>query len=155
MNGGRRRAGDGTAGDEGWEGMKLQRARALEAYYLATPLFILADVVLNAPIRVSFLASPAHRWVYYAFCFGCGIACHRWPLAARPIAFSESSLNLLLLALSVMLPIWAVADQVMAGGAIVSPMTPAKLVNVMVSGTALVIAFHRNQPGVKMRAGRR
>lgn len=127
--------------------MRIRRAWVLEIYYLATPLFILADVVLHAPIRVSFLASPVHRWAYYAFCVGCGIACHRWPLAARSIAFSESSINLLLLVLSVMLPIWSVADQVLAGGPITSPMTPAKLINVVVSGLVLVIAFHRNQPG--------
>ncbi len=126
--------------------MGVRRARLLEAYYLATPLFIVVDVALHAPVRVSFLASPAQRWAYYGVCIVCGLACHHWPHAARPIALAESSVNMLLLALSVMLPIWSLGDAVLAGGPIPSPMTPARLMNVMVTGTALILAFHRNTP---------
>ncbi|MCI0432076.1 MAG: hypothetical protein L0271_00305 [Gemmatimonadetes bacterium] len=134
--------------------MSIPRQRILEAYYLATPVFIVVDTVLNAPVRVSFLATPAHRWPYYAFCIACGLACHRWPHSARPIAFTESSVNLLLLALSMMLPIWSLGDEIMAGGAIAPPMTTARLINVMISGTVLVISFYRTQPALRTDRGR-
>ncbi len=89
--------------------------RLIEAYYLATPLFFLVDVFLSFPIRVSALADPGLRYLYYAFALGCGVASRVRPKVGPYVGLAESSLNILLLILSVMLPIAQLPDRVFAG----------------------------------------
>ncbi len=76
--------------------------RLIEAYYLATPLFFLVDVFLSFPIRVSALADPGLRYLYYAFALGCGVASRVRPKVGPYVGLAESALNILLLILSVM-----------------------------------------------------
>ncbi len=89
--------------------------RLIEAYYLATPLFFLVDIFLSFPIRVSALADPGLRYLYYAFALGCGVASRVRPKVGPYVGLAESSLNILLLVLSVMLPIAQLPDLVFAG----------------------------------------
>ncbi|MDJ0938272.1 MAG: hypothetical protein QNJ00_00780 [Woeseiaceae bacterium] len=50
----------------------------LFAYYAATVLFVVLDVLLDINIRLSFLAdAPVWRGVYYAFCIACAVVM-RW-----------------------------------------------------------------------------
>ncbi len=74
--------------------------RLIQAYYLATPLFFLVDVFLSFPIRVSALADPGLRYLYYAFALGCGVATRVRPKVGPYVGLAESSLNILLLVLS-------------------------------------------------------
>ncbi len=120
-------------------------ARLLEAFYLATPAFVAVDLVLGVPIRVAALASPGLRYAYYAFTMGCGVATHARPRIAPFVGLFESSINLLMLVLSIMLPIFALTDQVFADEALSLPFTPAMLGNVVISGTVLVASFHIHQ----------
>lgn len=87
----------------------------MEAYYLATPLFFLADVVMGLSVRVSALGNPGLRYLYYAFALGCGILARTRPRMAPFVGIAESSLNVLLLVLSIMLPVFQLPEQFLAG----------------------------------------
>ncbi|MEE8491173.1 MAG: hypothetical protein V3S60_05990 [Acidimicrobiia bacterium] len=118
----------------------------IQAYYLATPLFFLVDVFLSFPIRVSALADPGLRYLYYAFALGCGVASRVRPKAAPYVGLAESSLNILLLVLSVMLPILQLPDRVFAGeGLLPQPISGLTLANFVLSGGILVASFHVHQ----------
>jgi hypothetical protein len=116
--------------------------RLLTAYYLATPLFAVVDLGLSAPIRAVGVESPRLRLAYYAAVFALG-----WVMRARPglapwLAMGESALNLTLLILSVMLPIWSLAET--GGGAAIADL-PERVVNLALSGTVLLFSFYGNQ----------
>ena len=119
--------------------------RLIEAYYLATPLFFLVDIFLSFPIRVSALADPGLRYLYYAFALGCGVASRVRPKMGPYVGLAESSLNILLLVLSVMLPIAQLPDLVFAGESLPAPLSGLTLANFVLSGGILVVSFHVHQ----------
>ena len=119
--------------------------RVLEGYYLATPLFVLVDLYLSAPIRVAALAGSSWRWPYYAFAFACGILCHVRPAVAPAVGLVESSLNLLLLFLGILLPIWGLPDAVLSGAPVRGPFDEVGVVNFLVSGAVFISVFHRSR----------
>jgi hypothetical protein len=123
----------------------------VEAYYLATPLFFLADVVMGLSIRVSALGDPGLRYLYYAFALGCGVVARTKPRAAPFVGIAESSLNVLLLVLSIMLPIFQLPDQFLAGEAVTAPISGLRLANFALSGTILVTSFHLHQAAILSR----
>ena len=122
------------------------RSRLLEAYYLLTPAFLAYDLMVGASIRVSAIPTPELRYAYYAGIFGLGFLVRKRPRTGPFVGIAESSLNLLLLILSVLLPIWGAADAAAAGtpldGAVI---TREKLLNVLITGPVLVIAFKQNE----------
>ena len=125
--------------------VRLERYWLLRAYYLATPVFFVIDLVFHAPVRAAALPQPGQRWAYYGFCLACGLVARAHPLWTRPIAFTESCINLLLLALSVMLPIWSLVDTLeTAAGP--PAFGPARMANFMLSAAILLLAFYRTQP---------
>ena len=117
----------------------------IQAYYWATSLFFLADLTLDASFRAAALPHAALRYLYYVLCFGCGFACRRWPQHAGWVGMAESAVNIFLLIMSVMGPIIAMPDALLAGAEVAAPMTTGKLVNFVVSGTILWLSFQRSQ----------
>ncbi len=120
----------------------------LTAYYLATPVFVVLDVVAGAPIRVSALHSPAHRFVYYGVVFLLGMLCRTRPRVAPWVGMLESSTNLFLLLLGILLPIWSLPDAVAAGGSLQAGLDGMSAANALLVGGMLVLAFHRNRLAV-------
>ena len=114
-------------------------------YYLATPLFAVADFVFGVPVRISLLDAPLHRGAYYAILFACGLLCRAYPMAAPWVGIVESGGNILLLILAVMLPVYALPDAVWSGAELVSPFSKISIANFVLAGTALVVSFHRHQ----------
>ena len=127
--------------------------RLVEAYYLATPLFFLADVVMGLSIRVSALGDPRLRYLYYGFALSCGIVARTRPRVAPFLGIAESSLNVLLLVLSIMLPVFQLPDQLLAGEAVTAPISGLRLANFALSGTILVASFHLHQAAILSRHG--
>lgn len=117
----------------------------IQAYYLGTPVFWVLDVALSAPIRAAALPHPGWRLMYYAFATACGVLARRRPHLTPFIGLAESSMNLLLLVLSVLLPIFTLPALVAEGAEVSLPFGPAQLLNVLLSGSMLVISFYRNQ----------
>ena len=128
-------------------------ARILLSYYLATPLFLLIDLVWHAPLRVAFIQSDGMRLAYYGFCFLCGLVMWQKPLFAPALGMLESAVNLLLIMLSILLPIWGAADSLAAGGGL-PDFGLARIANVMLSGTMLVASFHVRQAELLRSLGR-
>lgn len=121
------------------------RLAILRFYYWATPAFFLADALWGVSVRASFLPRWDLRVSYYGFCLACALLCHRRPAITPWIGMMESGVSLLLIALGVLLPIWGTADAILYGGDLPEIMSAGRLVNVMLSGSMLVIAFHRHQ----------
>lgn len=124
----------------------IERYHLLRLYYLATPVFFLVDVVFHAPVRAAFLPGPGQRGAYYAFCLACGLLAWGRPHWTRPVVFFESCVNLFLLCLSVLLPIWSLVDSLDTGGELPA-FGPVRLINFGLSATIMLLAFYRNQPG--------
>ncbi len=131
----------------------LSSQRLVEAYYLATPLFFAADLGMGLSIRVSALGDPGLRYLYYAFALGCGIVTRTRPRVAPFVGIAESSINVLLLVLSIMLPVFQLPDQLLAGEAVTMPISGLRLANVALSGTILVVSFHLHQAAILSRHG--
>jgi hypothetical protein len=124
-------------------------------YYLATPLFALLDLGFGFPVRVAGLADPRHRAVYYVVLMGLGVLVRERRRLAPWVGMAESVVNLVLLFLAILLPIWSFPDQVLAGGgAAPEVMDPPALLNALVAGTVLAVAFYRNQWAALGRNGR-
>lgn len=129
--------------------------RIIEAYYLATPLFFVADVILDAPVRVSAFQVSAWRYLYYLVLVGLGVLCRYRPALAPIVGMGESAVNLLLLILSILLPIWGMADQVSAHQPVSGAPTWTRLVNFVLAGGMAIIAFKRNEGAFYRGMGRR
>ncbi len=75
-------------------------------YYGITPAFMLAEVMWGWDLRIPLLDSPVWRGLYYLLCILLTPLAWRWPHWLPLAGMIESSINLLLLILSVMLPIF-------------------------------------------------
>lgn len=117
----------------------------LEWYYLGTPVFVLADVYLSAPIRVAALGGSPWRWPYYGFALGCGVVCRVWPSRAALTGMLESVTNLVLLMLGILVPIWSLPARLEAGDPLVGPFDQVSLLNFLLSGAVFLTAFYRSQ----------
>ncbi len=121
----------------------MSRRDLVTLYYLATPLFALLDLGFGVPVRVAGLHDPEHRAIYYALVIVAGLACWVRPAASPWVGMLESVVNLFLLMLAVLLPIWSLPDALAAGGELPAPLTGLALGNVALSGTVLALSFQR------------
>ena len=115
------------------------------AYYLATPLFAVADFGFHFSVRVTALHAPAQRGAYYAVLFILGLVCRARPVAVPWVGMVESVVNLVLILLAILLPIWSLPDALLSGGSPEGPLTGYALGNAALSGLALVVSFQRQQ----------
>jgi hypothetical protein len=116
------------------------------SYYLATPVFLAVDVVLNWSFRASFLDSwPVLKYGYYLVCFLFGLGILGFPGSAATIGLLESVVNIVMLVLGVIVPIFdsiaVLADITPAAGV---PVYRFSLVNFVLTGTMLLVSFYRN-----------
>ena len=66
---------------------------------------MLVDMIFNWHIRIPYLNNPAIEWFYYAGLIVCALICYSWPRFSPLVTLFESSINILLLLLSVMIPL--------------------------------------------------
>ena len=70
----------------------------ISAYYIATPVFFVIELLWGISFRVPFfLTEPIVRYGYYAICLICGIVCYFRPKTTPVIALVESTINVILL----------------------------------------------------------
>ncbi len=121
----------------------------IRGYYLGSPLFFLAGLWWGIEIRVTFIPDPGLRFGYYVLLSGLGLLTHFRPLSAPWVALSESSLNLLLIFLWILGPLYSVSDALEAGGAPVVPYTADEvLVNGLLAGSFFLLGFYRAQASI-------
>jgi hypothetical protein len=113
-------------------------------YYLGTPLFVLLDLFFGLSFRISGLGDPADRFAYYGLCIACALGVIFRPQYSSLIALGESSVNLLILLLSVMLPIIYLGN-LESGGTNPVGLDNNRLLNFLLSGSILLTAFYSAQ----------
>jgi hypothetical protein len=118
----------------------LRGVRWLVGYYLLTPLFAAADLLGWAPVRVAGLPDLGQRIAYYLGLLGIGIAARTWPRAAPALSVGESSVNLTLLLLSVLAPVWGLMEDPAATEAVRAAL-PARVANLALGGTVLALSL--------------
>lgn len=119
-------------------------ADPLVLFYLATPLFAALDAVAGWPVRVAALPGDGWRWFWYGVLLLLGLLCRARPRLAPLVGMTESSVNLTFLFLSILLPIWGMpSGELEAAGPVA--FGPVRIVNVLLSGGALILAFQRSQ----------
>ena len=124
----------------------------IKGYYLGSPLFLLMDLWWGIEVRVTFIPDPGLRFGYYVIISAMGLLTHFRPRSAPWVALGESSLNLVLILLWILLPIYAIPDALAAGGEIGVPYTPNQvLVNGLLAGTFFLLGFYRAQATLLFR----
>jgi hypothetical protein len=121
---------------------KEEGPRGLAAYYLATPLFALVDLVFSFPLRAAPFPGLASRLLYYGFLLVLGWVCSARPALAPWVGMGESALLVTLLMISVLEPIWGSLD---TGELPVAGDLLVRTLNLALSGSVLVVAFYRHQ----------
>jgi len=101
--------------------------RWIQGYYLASPLFFLFGLWWGIEIRVSFIPDPGRRFLYYLVLSGLGLLAHFRPAAAPWVAVGKSSVNLLLIMLWILVPIYGLANGALESGPIGLPYTPGEV----------------------------
>jgi hypothetical protein len=97
--------------------MAMSSQRLLAAYYLlGTLAFVVLDLWIGTSIRVPGLEGNGIRWGYYGGLLLMGGLALRFPPTAPWIGMGESVVNLVLILLSILLPIWSLAEVLEAGG---------------------------------------
>lgn len=122
----------------------MPRDRWIRWYYLATPVFAALDLVLGASIRAAGIPNSAGRVAYYAFALGCGILLRWRPRWAPLIGIGESSVNLFVLILSILGPLFLLPAYVAEGGEPAFSFGLGRMVNVLLSGGVLIWSFQGN-----------
>jgi hypothetical protein len=120
--------------------------RWIQGYYLASPLFFLIGLWWGWEVRVTFIPDPGWRFVYYLVLSGLGLLSHFRPVTAPWVALGESSLNLLLILLWILLPIYALPGDAMGAGPVGLPYTAGQVVvNGLLAGSFFLVGFYRAQ----------
>lgn len=126
----------------------MNRSRALSllrGYYVLTPLWGLAEILLKIPLRVGFfISSPGERGLYYLGCTACGVAMFRWPRAAPYLGMGESSLNIAILVVGLMRPILSLSLDSIERGTWDPPIQMASMLNFLLAGTVSLISYYGN-----------
>jgi hypothetical protein len=124
----------------------------IKGYYLASPLFWLLGLWWGMEIRVTFLPDPGPRFLYYLGLSGLGLLAHFRPRSAPWVALGESSLNLLLIMLWILLPVYSLSENLMGPEATGVPYTPGQvLVNGLLAGSFFLLGFYRAQDAIVAR----
>lgn len=124
---------------------------AVTGYYLATPLFAAVDLAIGLNVRTTFFEQvPVLKWVYYLIAFGCGVAIWLRPRFAAIVGLAESSANIALLVLAVMIGYLRLLES--AGAESASPAAPPldaeAVVHLLVSATMLAVSYITSQARV-------
>jgi len=116
-------------------------------YYFMTPVFIVLDYLFGINVRVTVLdAMPRYKYLYYGFCLFCGIGMYVLPRCTPVVALFESTLNILLVVLTVFLPYIKMVSQfdniLDADWQPASVFTLQHMFNLILAGTVAAFAFY-------------
>jgi hypothetical protein len=123
-------------------------AGGLPAWFLlATPAFALLDLAGGPALRVAGVAGTGPRQGYYLILVILGVFMLRAPRLAPWLGMGESVVNLFLVLLSILLPIWTLPEVVGSGAGPEEAdlLTPARLVNAVLAGGVFIWSFHLNR----------
>lgn len=113
-------------------------------YLLATPLFWLADLAWDAPLRASFIPDQRVRYLYYACCVGCGVWMWKQPSMVRAIGMTEGLVNFTMTILSIWMPVMNAYDAVATTGA-EPTLNLQQPISAGISGLFTLISYYSHQ----------
>jgi len=115
----------------------------LSKYYLATPVFILAELVAGMSLRVAIPWGGDYLiYLYMAVCFVLGGLVLKKQMHLNVFALLESSVNLFLLLLSVYLPVVALANNPQEAEAF--KFGVVEIIHFGIVGSTLLYVFYNN-----------
>ena len=116
--------------------------RLIRGYYLSTPVFFLTDVLFGFNARVAFLDQwPAGKFIYYILAFVLGLIAWRRPEWTAQIGLAESSTNVMLIIISVVVWYGGVLDAAGSDFAMPTAPSPEALVNFVFSAAVAGISY--------------
>jgi hypothetical protein len=116
-------------------------------YYAITPLFIALDLIWGVNVRVAVLDDmPLYRNLYYVLCLVLGVVTYLLPIFSPIVAFVESTVILVLIAVSLLLPyieaVTQVGDPLTADWTYGEVFTSEYVTNLIIVGAMATITFH-------------
>ena len=92
-------------------GTSMNKGNFISKYYLATPIFMLVELLIAPNVRVTIPWGESYFvYIYMGLCFGVGGFVLKKQTHINVFALFESSVNIFLLVLSIYLPIISIAD---------------------------------------------
>lgn len=118
--------------------------RIISAYYWLTPAFWAADALFGWNVRAAALEGhPGWKVLYYLFCLGCGGLLWARPALSRLVGIVESSTNISLLVLGMVLPYLQLIESIPNGDfRAADELTVTKSVGFLVAGLICWASFH-------------
>ena len=126
----------------------MSKVHFFQYYYYLTPVFLVADFLWGQSFRVAGLNDPVYRYYYYGFCLACAAFCYFTPRLSSLVTLFESSINMTILVLSIMLPIINVGNSLDAGGGEIGISTQ-RLINFIFVGSLICYSFYNSLTGLK------
>ena len=123
----------------------------LRAYYIATPLFLIIELLCGISLRVPIFLSMPLRCFYYGCCFACGTVCYLRPRATPAVALIESSLNIGVVFLGFGAAMIKAAYLVAETTTVPEVLTVKGVINFVVVGTIWIISFYPSQALLQKR----
>lgn len=116
----------------------------IRLYYFVTPLFFAIDLIFGVNMRVSIpgVEGDAFYYLYISACFILGSFVFKSPLSSSLFGLAESSINILLLILSVMLPIFNLAGNLDEMNTF--SFGVEEILHFLIAGSVLLLSFHLN-----------
>jgi len=132
----------------------LARTDIVRWYFALTPIFAVIDLAFGISVRAAWIPSIGWRVAYYAFAMGCFLLMRRRPAWTPWLGLGEGSVNMLLLLLSILGPLFALPAAVEAGEPIAYGFGPGRLVNVLLAGCVIIVSIHRHEAALANPAKR-
>jgi hypothetical protein len=117
--------------------------RSIKNYYYLTPIFILLYLFSNLNLRIVFPGDfPYLPYGYMIGCFIIGGFVLKSPIALSLFALCESAVNILLLIVSVLMPLWSMGDDIDAFSTFRFGII--ELIHFCIAATVLLVGFYAN-----------
>lgn len=124
--------------------INMKKNKLIRFYYFITPLFFVVDLIFDVKLRVSIpvAESETFYYLYIAACFVLGTFVFKSLLLSSLFGLVESSVNILLLILSVMLPIFNLAGNFDTMNSF--SFGVEEILHFLIAGSILLLSFHLN-----------
>jgi hypothetical protein len=117
----------------------------LRAYYIATPLFLVIELLSGISLRVPIFLTMPLRCFYYGCCFACGTVCYLRPRATPAVALIESSVNIGVVCLGFGAAMIKAAYLVAETTTVPEVLTVKGVINFVFVGAVWIISFYHSQ----------
>ena len=120
----------------------------IKFYYFLTPVFFILDSIWEQTFRVAGLDNQTYRFAYYGLCLICALICYLDKYLSIIVSLVESGINMLILLMSVMLPIFT-AGYHAEGDLSTIGLNGQKLINFLLIGSLISYSYYTAQSALK------